>query len=140
MTITKQEFLEFWNVDPDSAEGEELWREKVAMMEGRHIRRAPMAFIRQDVHYQSPVDGRIINSSFARKDDLARNNCIEYDPEMKKDYVRRVKDDEKRLDKSVDEQVDRMVSTMPSRKRERLENELRAGASAEVVRTAPNNS
>lgn len=140
MTITKREFLEFWNVDPDSVEGEELWREKVAMMEGRHMRRAPMIFVSPDIHYQSPVDGRVITSKSARQDDLARNNCVEYDPEMKTDYRRRIAESEKALDKSVDEQVEKSISTMPARKRERLAGELRAGFDAEVVRTAPGNS
>lgn len=137
MNLTKQEFLEFWHVDPDSPEGEELWQQKLAMMEGRHLRRAPMIFVQQDIHYQSPVDGRVITSRHQRLDDLARNNCVEYDQEMKKDYQRRVSETEQKLDKSVDEQVERAISQMPSRKRERLENELRAGVDADIVRTSP---
>lgn len=137
MNLTKREFLEFWHVDPDSEEGEQLWQQKLAMMEGRHLRRAPMIFVQQDIHYQSPVDGRVITSRHQRLDDLARNNCVEYDPEMKKDYQRRVAETEQKLDKSVDEQVERAISQMPSRKRERLENELRAGVDADIVRTAP---
>ena len=135
--ITKKEFLEFWHVDPDSPEGDELWKQKVAMMEGRHVRNAPMIFVQQDIHYQSPVDGRVITNKHARKDDLDRNNCIEYDPEMKTDYARRIADTEKALDKSVDAQVDKAISQMPSRKREKLVSELRSGADANIVRTAP---
>lgn len=138
--MNKREFLEFWNVDPDSAEGEELWNEKVAMMEGRHMKKAPMIFVSPDIHYKSPVDGRVITTKSARLDDLARNNCVEYDPEMKTDYKRRIAESEKKLDKSVDEQVEKTISQMPSRKRERLEGELRAGLDAEVVRTAPSTS
>lgn len=137
MTITKREFLEFWNVDPDSAEGEELWREKCLMMEGKHLKRAPMIFVGQDIHYQSPVDGRVISSKHQRMDDLARNNCIEYDPEMKKDYQRRIAESEKKIDHAVDNHVDKVISQMPVRKREKLESELRAGATAEIVRTGP---
>ena len=138
--MNKREFLEFWNVDPDSAEGEELWNEKVAMMEGRHMKKAPMIFVSPDIHYKSPIDGRPITNKSARLDDLARNNCVEYDPEMKTDYKRRIAESEKKLDKSVDEQVEKTISQMPSRKRERLEGELRAGLDAEVVRTAPSTS
>lgn len=32
--------------------------------------------------YQSPVDGRVINSRQERKDDLKRNNCVEFEPSM----------------------------------------------------------
>lgn len=137
MNLTKQEFLEFWHVDPDSPEGEELWQQKLAMMEGRHLRRAPMVFVGQDIHYQSPVDGRVISSKHQRLDDLARNNCIEYDPEMKKDYQRRIAESEKKIDRAVDNHVDKVISQMPVRKREKLESELRAGATAEIVRTGP---
>ncbi len=55
-------------------------------------------------------------------------------------YKRRIAESEKKLDKSVDEQVEKTISQMPSRKRERLEGELRAGLDAEVVRTAPSTS
>lgn len=137
MNLTKREFLEFWHVDPDSPEGEELWQQKLAMMEGRHLKRAPMVFVKQDIHYQSPVDGRVISSKFARQDDLARNNCIEYDPEMKKDYANRIADSEKKLDKAVDDHVERTVAQMPSRKREKLFSEVSAGMDAQIVRTSP---
>jgi len=32
--------------------------------------------------YQSPVDNRVINSRQERKDDLKRNNCVEWEPSM----------------------------------------------------------
>lgn len=104
------------------------------------MKKAPMIFVSPDIHYKSPIDGRQITNKSARLDDLARNNCVEYDPEMKTDYKRRIAESEKKLDKSVDEQVEKTISQMPSRKRERLEGELRAGLDAEVVRTAPSTS
>lgn len=30
--------------------------------------------------YRSPIDGRVIGSRSARREDLARNNCVEVDP------------------------------------------------------------
>jgi hypothetical protein len=30
--------------------------------------------------YKSPVDGRVIGSRSARREDLARNNCVPYEP------------------------------------------------------------
>lgn len=32
--------------------------------------------------YQSPIDGKVINSRQERKDDLKANNCVEYEPSM----------------------------------------------------------
>lgn len=38
--------------------------------------------------YQSPIDGRWIDSRAARREDLARSGSMEYDPEIKKDLAR----------------------------------------------------
>jgi hypothetical protein len=32
--------------------------------------------------YRSPVDGRLIGSRSERRDDLKRNNCVEFEPSM----------------------------------------------------------
>lgn len=32
--------------------------------------------------YQSPIDGKAINSRQERKDDLKANNCVEYEPSL----------------------------------------------------------
>lgn len=32
--------------------------------------------------YHSPIDGRLITSRSARRDDLKRNNCVEYEPSL----------------------------------------------------------
>jgi hypothetical protein len=32
--------------------------------------------------YQSPIDGRVIGSRSERRDDLKRNNCVEYEPSL----------------------------------------------------------
>lgn len=40
-----------------------------------------MPMIQSDIEpYKSPVDGRVIGSRSARRDDLARNNCVPYEP------------------------------------------------------------
>lgn len=98
-----------------------------------------MGFVQADICYDSPVTGKAITSMQARREDLARHGCREYDPGMKQDYQRRIVEDEKRLDKSVDETVDRAIAEMPTRKREKLEAELiNAGVTAEPIRiTAP---
>jgi hypothetical protein len=32
--------------------------------------------------YRSPIDGRLIGSRSERRDDLKRNNCVEYEPSL----------------------------------------------------------
>lgn len=104
----------------------------------RRVISAPMVFVKPECHYQSPIDGRPITSRQARADDMARANCIEYDPEMRTDYQRRIKDSETRLEREVDSTVDAVIAGMPARKRERLEAELAGGMSVEPERrTAP---
>lgn len=102
--------------------------------EARRVLSAPMLRVRQDIRYRSPIDGRPITSMRARREDLARNDCIEYDPEMKTDCLRRVAEDERNLDRSVEATLDAQIEAMPARKREQLETELKAGAGCEMVR------
>lgn len=48
-------------------------------------RRAPLAVphVMSDIpDYQSPIDGRVITSRSARRDDLKRHNCVEYEPSL----------------------------------------------------------
>lgn len=103
----------------------------------RKIISLPNVFIRPEVRYDSPIDGRAITSEAARREDLARSNCIPYDPEMKTDYTRRQKESEAKLEKSLDETVDREIASMPARKREKLEAELREGVTVEPERITP---
>lgn len=84
--------------------------------------------------YQSPIDGRPITTAAQRREDMARNDCVEYEPGMRQDVDRRVVEDEKALDRAVDETFDREIAKMPAAKLERLESEMSAGMSAEVAR------
>ena len=46
--------------------------------------RLAMPMIISDIpEYRSPIDGRPITSRSARRDDLKRNNCVEYEPSLK---------------------------------------------------------
>lgn len=132
--ISKDDYLAFWSIPPGTPEAEAAWNDKVAFDNGARILCAPMIFVRPDVFYDSPIDGRPITSRSARADDMARNGCIEYDPEMRKDNERRAAESERVLDRSVDAFVEEQVEKMPGAKRERLANELAAGTDAEIVR------
>lgn len=98
----------------------------------------PMTFVQPDIHYESPIDGRPITSMAQRRDDLARADCVPYDPELKKDQSRKLKERDEALDRAVDRTVDEEIAKMPIRKKEKLAAEMQAGLTAEVVRqTAP---
>jgi len=84
--------------------------------------------------YQSPIDGRLISTQQQRREDMARNDCVEYEPGMRQDVDRKVAENELALDRAVDETFDREIAAMPAIKRERLDAEMSAGMNAEVAR------
>lgn len=99
---------------------------------------APMGFVQADICYDSPIDGRHITNKQKRLEDLARSNCVPYDPDMKQDQDARVKRDAERLEAAVDRTVDEEISKMSSRKREKLEGELAGGMDVTPQRITPN--
>lgn len=102
---------------------------------GRRIISLPLGgYVQRECRYDSPIDGKPITSWKQRRDDLARNNCQEYDPEMRRDYDRRVKQSGEALEKTFDTTVDQIYESLPTRKREQLDSELRAGADATIER------
>ena len=98
------------------------------------IRTPPMGYVQKDVCYDSPITGQPITSMTARREDMARAGCIEYDPEMRKDYTRRVEEGERKLEQSVDSLLDKEIAALPSRKREKLAAEMESGVNADIVR------
>jgi len=91
-----------------------------------------------DVRYDSPIDGQAITSHQARREDMKRHDCIEYDPEMKRDYERRIAEGDAHLDRLVDAHVEEAIQKMPTAKRAQLYSELtEQGLSADVVRSTP---
>jgi hypothetical protein len=94
-----------------------------------------MVKVQPDICYDSPIDKRPITSHAARREDMKRNGCIEYDPEMHKDAARRRQEEDDALDASVDETVHRAVAKLPKAKKDQLIKEVvNKGVTAEVVR------
>lgn len=88
--------------------------------------------------YSSPVDGRWVEGRKARREDLARNNCVPYEPSMKSEYMKKIDRNTAALDAKVDAHVESEIARMPARKREKLEAELRANdLSVERATVAP---
>lgn len=89
-----------------------------------------------DVCYDSPIDGSPITSWAARRNDLAKHGCREYDPGMKQDYHQRIKDADAAMEKAVDEHVERSVERMNGAQRGKLWSELTdQGMTADVTRS-----
>lgn len=93
-----------------------------------------MMIIPQDCYYESPIDGRPITNRKQRLEDMARSGCVEYDPGIRQDIDRNLKESEIRLDKAIDTTVEKEIESMPIIKKERLASELAAGFDIETVR------
>ena len=57
--------------------------------------------------YTSPIDGRLVSGRKQRREDLKRNNCVEFDPGMKEDAQRRRKEQDRQLERSLGETMER---------------------------------
>lgn len=95
---------------------------------------APRGYVQGDICYDSPITGEAITSKQKRLEDLAKHDCIEYDPGMRQDADRRQKEQDASLEKGVLQTVEKTVSEMPARKREALYNELKSGADVALER------
>lgn len=93
--------------------------------------------VASDVRYASPVDGTVITSHDARREDMKKHGAVEYDPEMKKDAARWKREHQETFEAGVEETVCQEIAKMPSQKRAELFKEVvEQGATAEAVRVA----
>lgn len=91
-----------------------------------------------ECRYDSPIDGTVITTWEQRRDDLARHNCVAYDPEMKTDTERRITEKDTTLDRSLDEHVEKTWANMPTAARRQVASELvDQGMDAHIIRQAP---
>ena len=96
-------------------------------------------FVQTDIMpYQSPIDGRYVGGKRARREDLRRSGCVEWEPGVREEAAQRRARAEEALDRGLEQTLDAEISQMPARKRELLEQEVRAGADVIVTRGAPN--
>lgn len=102
------------------------------------MRLVSAAYVAPDLpDYRSPVDGRLVSGRKARRDDLARNGCVEFEPSLRGEIDKRVRTEEAQLERAIEETVEREIHEMPVRKREALIGEMEAGLTAEVQRSTP---
>lgn len=114
-----------------------LWCNACGQIAQKVFLRAPAGYVSPDIHYTSPVSGKLIRTKQERIDDLAATGSIEYDPGLKQDQERNKRRSDEQLEKAVESSVDEFFATAPARKREKLEQELRAGVAVEVSRASP---
>ena len=96
---------------------------------------APVVKVAVDVHYTSPIDKRPITTHAARREDMKRNGCMEYDPERQKDVARREQGGGGALEATIDETGHREVAKLPKAKKDQLVKEVtRQGMTVEAVR------
>jgi len=94
--------------------------------------------VAQDVHYASPVTGQPVQSHAARREDMARHGCVEYDPEMKKDVDRRRDESMQALEAGIEETVYEEMAKMSSAQKAKLASEvIDQGLTPEPVRLTP---
>jgi ssDNA-binding Zn-finger/Zn-ribbon topoisomerase 1 len=99
---------------------------------------AVKGYVSRDCNYDCPITGKPITSYAQHRDNLARNHCQEYDPEMKTDAANFRKEQDDAIDRSVDETVERQIEAMPGHKREALGKDLERGVDVELARgTSP---
>lgn len=98
-------------------------------MANRITKRPPPFFVKgQFDAYESPITGEVITSMRQREKEMKEHGCVDYEPTLRKEIDANAKREEQKLEKMVDETVDYEISNMPARKREKLEQELTAGA------------
>lgn len=71
--------------------------------------------------YESPITGKWVHGRRARREDLKRNGCIEYDPGMKDDAVRRAAESDAKLERAIGETVDTIYNQWPGEKRRQFD-------------------
>lgn len=110
MKTDKEKFMECWN-------DEAAWEEK-QRHEARHT-----AYIIADIEpYESPIDGRVINSRTQRRDDLERHNSRPWEgrEQESKEAKRREGYIEQKNDSQLHETVSRAYYQLPPSKRDLL--------------------
>lgn len=84
--------------------------------------------------YESPITGEIITSARQRENEMKEHDCVDYEPSLRGEADRKVREEEAKLERKIDETVDHEISTMPAVKREKLFEELKSGVDIEVER------
>jgi len=84
--------------------------------------------------YRCPITDKVIDGRKAHEENLARHGCRVLEAGEKEAAERHRLEADAALDRGIEETVEREIALMPADKKERLANELAAGADATVER------
>jgi hypothetical protein len=84
--------------------------------------------------YQCPVTERWIEGRKAHKENLKRQGCRVFEAGEREGFERRKRAEERDFDRQVDATVEAFVEGLPTRRRERLFEEVASGATAVLDR------
>ena len=84
--------------------------------------------------YESPIDGKVVDGRAARREDLKRTGCREYDPSEKEHFMRARAADDAKLEQSINRTVEKFFYEGPPRRRELLVQALQAGLDPVTIR------
>ena len=121
--------------DPDRIEYQFAPCPECGQMANRIIKGSPSFFVRGKFDaYESPITGEVISTKRQRDNEMKEHGCVDYEPSIKGEADRRVRQGEEKLEREIDKTIDYEVSTMPARKREKLFEELKSGVDINVER------
>lgn len=132
----KEKWLSDWGYLLDTKEAEQAWKAKLKLdddLSKVKYPNKPHGRMYELPSYQSPITGEWVDGRVARREDLARSNCVEYDDSMPAEQAKRHAQEDAALDKKVDAIVEETIYAMPSAKREQLATEIE-NSDVEVTR------
>jgi putative FmdB family regulatory protein len=94
----------------------------------------PVRFSVEAVDYTCPITDKHISSKKAHEENLSQHDCRVYETGETQAAVRSKAEAEAEFEARLDETVERTIEAMPSDKKEKLANELLAGADIAVER------
>lgn len=84
--------------------------------------------------YTCPVTNKWVEGRAAHRENLKRQGCRVFESGEREQFVRQKEREEATFDRNIDTTVDAAIESMSARKREKLFEEVAAGASANIVR------
>ena len=89
---------------------------------------------RVEYEYACPITGKHISSKRQHEENLKKHGCRVFETGERDYNSRKQARDNEAFERKIDETVERFIDTLPSEKRERLGQELAAGADISVGR------
>ena len=86
------------------------------------------------IEYRCPITNEPITTKQQHENNLAKHGCRVLETGEVEQAKRKRLESERELDKKIESEVERLVETMPSKKREKLANEIASGVDLTTMR------